>query len=255
MPYYPQKILTQSKVRPVWYPDRAMRRTVRLPGGVTLNAGQILYETLTTANATQTLTFSGATGGTFSLLYPNQIGFDLVGPVTYSGTAATMRANLQAALDNYFGPSQAVVSGSGPYTITYSGNLVSNQDIPLPIAQNNLTGGGATVTPAAGVTGAGGIGFYEPYTAGSALGTTYVVLEANTRTAADGTILDEHGGTGKQTAEAWLSGAFLAANLTGLDTTLVPSSGGMGTLGKFASGGWNTYPTLYAGSVVLVPGF
>lgn len=254
--FYPSKILTVSKIRSLIYPERSLRRTVRLPGGVTLAAGQVLYETLVAANAVQTITFGGTvSGGTFSLLFPAQNGYDVVGPVTYSGTAATMRTNLQTALDNYFGPSQAVVTGSGPYTITYSGSLVASMDIPLPNAVSALTGSSPTVTPATSVTGAGGIGFYEPYTAASGSGQTYVILEQNTRTAADGTIIDEHGSTGQQTTEALASGVYLASQLTGLDTTLFPADGTFGRMGKFQSGGWNTYPTLYTGSTVFIPGF
>jgi hypothetical protein len=256
MPFYPSKILTSSKIRSLWYPERTLRVPMRLPAGGSWLAGQIFYETLTQANATQTLTFSGATGGTFSLLFASQTGYDLVGPVTYSGTAATLKANLQAALDAYFGPSQCVVSGSGsPYTLTYSGNLVANMDVLLPVTASALTGGGATVTIAAGVTGSGGLSFFEPYTAGSASGQTYVILEENTRTSAQGTILDEHGDTGKQTTEGLGSGVFTASALIGADTTLFPSDGTFGRMGKFRSGGWNTYPTLYTGSTIFVPGF
>lgn len=254
--YYPNKILKVSKIRSLWYPERVTRRTARLAGGVTLSAGQILYETTAAANATQTITFGGTvTGGTFSLLFVAQNGYDVVGPITYSGTAATMRANLQAALDAYFGPSQAVVTGSGPYTITYSGNLVASLNVPTPVAVNALTGTSPTVTPAAGTTGSGGLGFWEAYTAASGNGTVYGILEQDTKTGPDGTIIDEHGSTGQQTVELLTSGAYLLSQITGADTTLFPSTGAYGRMGKFASGGWNTYPAYFTGSVLFVPGF
>lgn len=254
--FYPSKILTSSKLRSLWHPERSLRRAVRLPGGVDLSAGQIVYETTTQANATHTLTYGGSpSGGTFYLLYPGQTGYDKVGPIAYSGTAATQRANIQAALDAYFGPSQAVVTGTGPYTITYSGSLVTYLDIPVPQTVSALTGSSPTITAAAGVTGSGGLGFFEPYTAASGSGTVYGILEENTKTAADGTILDEHGSTGKQTAEILMSGTYLLSQVTGADTTLFPSDGTYGRMGKFSSGGWNSYPTYYTGSVLFIPGY
>ena len=262
--YYPQTILSSSKIKPVWYPERAARRPVKLPGGVNYPAGQLLYETLTAHNAVQTLTFGGTiTGGTVYLLFPNQMGYDRVPfnttGIVYNATAATLRANIQAAFDSYLGPSQAVVvsSGGGVFTITYSGNIVSSQDIAIPQVVNNLTGTNPTCVAAQTTQGLGGIGAYEPYVAGnpgSITAVSFAILEANTVTALNGDRLDQFGDTGEGTIDAFIGGYFLASQLVGLDTTLVPSNGTFGTLGKWASGGWNAYPTLYAGSVVLIPG-
>lgn len=260
--YYPQTILTSSKIKPVWYPERAARRPVRLPGGINYPAGQILYETLTAQNAVQTLTFGGTiTGGTITLLFPNQLGYDRVpqfNGIAYSATAATLRSNIQAAFDAYLGPSQVVVvsSGGGVFTITYSGSYVTNQDIAIPNVVNNLTGSSPTCVAAQTTQGLGGIGFYEPYVAGnpnSVTAVSFAVLEANTVTALNGDRLDQFGDTGEQTIDAFIGGYFLASQLTGLDTTLV-SNTTYGTLGKWISGGWNTYPTLYTGSVIFIPG-
>ena len=224
-------------------------------------------------NCVQQVTFGGTiTGGTVNLAFPGQQGLNLLSNtgVVYSATSSVMIANLQAAFDQYFGPGQTVVAlvSAGVYSITYSGNLVADTDIVTPTAINNLTGTSPTFVVAQTTQGLGGLGFYEPYVAGSNLGYSYAILEMNTRTSAGGNILDEHGDTGNQTAEAYISGYFSlsSANTTvsptgggilqlpGADTFLFPSTGSFGNFGKIVSGQWNTYPTLYPGTVVAIPG-
>lgn len=236
MPANPQVRLTSSKIKPI-DPERATTRAVRLPPGVNYSAGQVLEELATAAaNEVQTITFGGTvTGGTFTLLLPSTKGggFDSIGPITYSSTPATLAANIQAALDAYFGSGQVVVTGTGPFTLTYSGSEVASRDIALPTAINNLTGTSPTVTPATTTAGSPGPGVvFQAYSAGNAR----CVLEGNTRTDALGQVIDEFGAPAGLTAVAFTGGTFLESDLIGLDTTAVPNSGTPGPLGRRVGG-------------------
>lgn len=111
-----------------------------------------------------TLTIGGTpTGGTFTLKYKGKN----LSAVTWSATNATLLANLNAALDAYFGTGNCVAAagsltaGIGTITLTFSASL---QKLALtgtfgtPI--NNLTGTAPTVaiaetTPGVTATGRG----------------------------------------------------------------------------------------------------
>lgn len=236
MPVNPQVTLTSSKIKPI-DPEQATTRAVRLPAGVNYSAGQVLEELATAAqNEVQTITLGGTPdGGTFTLLVPatHGGGYDKIGPITWSGTGATLAANIQAALDTYYGSSQVVVTGTGPFTLTYSGSEVSSRDIALPTALNNLTGTSPTVTPATGTAGSPGPGVvFQAYASGNAR----CVLESNCRTNAKGELLDEFGSSTGITAVAFTRGTFLESDLVGLDTTAIPNSGTPGPLGRRVGG-------------------
>src|SRR6516225_4641887 len=131
MPLNPQVTFTSSKIRPL-NPEQARTISVRLPAGVTYSAGQVLEEVnIAAQNEVQTITLGGTpTGGSFTLVFPSARGsFDHAGPIGWSATGATMAANIQAALDALFGTSQVIVTGTGPFTLTYSGSEMSNRDI------------------------------------------------------------------------------------------------------------------------------
>lgn len=236
MPANPQVQLTSSKIKPI-DPEQATTRAVRLPPGVNYSAGQILEEVATAAaNEVQTITFGGTvTGGTFTLLLPSTKGggFDTIGPITWSGTGATLAANIQAALNAYFGSGQVVVTGTGPFTLTYSGSEVASRDVSLPTAINDLTGTSPTVTPAVGTAGSIGPGVvFQAYSAGNAR----AVLEGNVRTNAVGEVIDEFGSPSGQTTVAFTRGTFIESELIGLNTTAVPDSGTPGPLGRRVGG-------------------
>jgi hypothetical protein len=237
MPLTPTKTLTQDRCKPCQFPDTARTRSVRFPGGVSLKAGQVLGEVqVAAADEVQTITLGGTpNGGTFSLLYPAANGgsYDLVGPIAWNGTGATLAANIQAALDAHFGASQVVVTGTGPFTLTYSGSLVSKRDVPAPIAVNNLTGTTPTVTVATTTPGSVGlVGVMDAYNDGATNGlqVARAVLVAPIRTAPDGSLVDEFGSPAGHTAEVWVSGDFLCSDLLGLDAN------GVADLGKLISG-------------------
>lgn len=236
MPANPQVRLTSSKIKPI-DPEHATTRAVRLPAGVTYSAGQVLEELATAAqNEVQTLTFGGTvTGGTITLLVPATKGggFDAIGPITYSGTGATMAANIQAALDAYYGSGQVVVTGTGPFTLTYSGSEVSARDIALPTVLSALTGTDPTIAAATGTAGSPGPGVvFQAYASGNAR----CVLESNCRTNAKGELIDEFGAPAGLTAVAFTRGTFIESDLIGLNTTAIPDSGTPGPLGRRVGG-------------------
>lgn len=236
MPANPQVQLTSSKIKPI-DPEQATTRAVRLPAGVTYSAGQVLEELATAAqNEVQTLTYGGTpNGGSFTLLVPSTKGggYDQIGPIAWNGTGATQAALIQAALDAYYGSGQVVVTGTGPFTLTYSGSEVSSRDIALPIAINNLTGTSPTITPATGTAGSPGPGVvFQAYSAGNAR----CVLESNCRTNAKGELIDEFGAPAGLTAVAFTRGTFVESDLIGLNTTAVPDSGTPGPLGRRVGG-------------------
>ena len=241
MPFSPQKTLTSSKIKPARYPERAHTQTIRLAGGLTLFAGQVLEEVNTPAqSAVQTVTVTGSpTGGTFALGYPSvDGGFDVTTPIAEAASAASLQTALQAVL----GVNNVTVTGSagGPWTLTY-GNELENRALPLPsLVSNALTGGTApTVTFATTTPGSPGpVGYFQPY----AEGVARCVLESNTRTAVNGSVIDEFGATQNLTAVAFVSGEFNASDLIGLDATAIPSDGTPGTLGKLKSGAAITSP-------------
>jgi hypothetical protein len=200
-------------------------------------AGQVLGEVqVAAADEVQTITLGGTpNGGTFTLLYPAANGgsYDAAGPIAWNGTGSVLAANIQAALDALFGTGQVVVTGTGPFTLTYSGSQVAKRDLPQPIAVNNLTGTSPTVTPATTTQGSPGlVGTFDAYNDALSDGTQVAraVLAAPVRTAPDGTIIDEFGSPAGYTAEVWVSGDFLCSDLIGLDAN------GAADLGKLLSG-------------------
>lgn len=231
MPVAPTMTLTQSRLQPSRYPDRVSTRAIRLGSNVSFSAGQVLEEVTTdAANAVHTLTYGGTvSGGTFTLRYANGLGNITTAAIAYSGTAATQRANIQAALDAALGAGNTLVAGSGPYTVTYQGEL-ANRPISLPTATNNLTGTSPTITPTSTTTGATGSS-YQAYSSGAGL----CVLGTNVTTDLAGNILDQFGKAG-QTAFAFDGGYFYASQLLGVDTTAVPTDGTFGKLGKLLYG-------------------
>jgi hypothetical protein len=104
------------------------------------------------ANEVQTLTLSGATGGTFTLSFESQTTF----PIPYNATAA----QVQTALGNLsaIGSGNVAVSGSaagGPYTVEFKGSLAQTNVPQLTADSSALTPSGATLTPATTTPGSG----------------------------------------------------------------------------------------------------
>lgn len=139
-----------------------------LAGAVTISADAVASGA--GQNAVQTLAFTdgGSGAGTFTLTVEGVT----TPAVTYSGTAATLVANLNAALTAVLGASQVVASGSAVtgLPLTYSGPGYARRPAPLvtvnPSGLTGVTVAAANTTP--GVAPAAGDS--GEFTAGSLVG-------------------------------------------------------------------------------------
>src|SRR5207237_4754274 len=101
----------------------------------------------------QTLTFGNAiTAGTFTLTFNGLT----TGPITWSATADTLAANIQAALNALpnIGTNNTLVAGSGPFTISFQTGLGGSNVPTMTFNASGLTGGTITslATTTTGVT-------------------------------------------------------------------------------------------------------
>jgi hypothetical protein len=197
-------------------PGTEVTSVVQLPGNISLLAGTVLgIVTGTVANAVHRLTFGGTvTGGTFRLIY----GQEITGPITWSGTAATLVANVQAATDLLFGPGNTAVSGTGPYDVTFQ-NELAGRAIPIPTAVNALTGTSPTITPSLQTAGhPGGAGLANSYNDALSDGTQVArcLLRQDTATDFRGNVITDRPGT-YASAPVYTAGHFLCSDLIGLD--------------------------------------
>lgn len=196
---------------------------VRLPAQANWVKGTVLgYVTGTGSPVSEvhTLTVTSTPAGTFILNWSGPIGYQ-TGPITYSGTAGTMVANVQAALDALFGAGNTVVAGTSPYTITYAADL-ANKNIPIPSIISSLTGGSIAVTETA--VGHPGSGLAMPYDDAASDGrqTAKVILIADTKTDIAGQLITNIGVSQKTAAEVFTQGDFYCSDL--------PIGAGVGSL-------------------------
>lgn len=94
-------------------------------------------------NEVQTLTMTGTpTGGTYTLTYSGQT----TTAIAYNANAAAIQAAL-VALSN-IAPGDVVVTGTGPFTVTFGGTLGATNVAQLTASSASLTGGTSpTMTP------------------------------------------------------------------------------------------------------------
>lgn len=103
------------------------------------------------ANEVQTVTLTGATGGTFTLSYSSQT----TSALAYNASASAVQTALEG-LSN-LAPGDVAVSGSpgGPYTITFGGTLTGVDAATIVADASSLTGGGTPSIAVATSTGGG----------------------------------------------------------------------------------------------------
>ena len=203
------------------------KATVRLPALADWAKGTVLgfvTGTGSAVNEVQTITVTSTPSGTFRLQWTGPAQNYQTGAITYSGTAATMVANIQAALDTLFGAGNTLVAGTSPYTITFQGEL-SGKSIPLPTIISSLSGGSLAATE----TGIGhpGSGLAGPYddAASNGLQVARVILAEKTQTDIAGQLISNLPGPTKTSQWVYTMGDFLAADLTGLDANGVADLG------------------------------
>jgi hypothetical protein len=117
----------------------------------------------TLANEVQTITITGTpAGGTYRLAF-NGVA---TAALNHNADAATIQAAL-LALPNV-GPTDLAITGTGPWTVTYGGNLAGQNVAPITLDTNSLTGGTnptvviATTTQGGPTTGAATDGRQDP---------------------------------------------------------------------------------------------
>ncbi len=235
MPFAATMTLKNSKIKPCGNPGDARMISVRLPGGVNYLAGQVLEEVVggTATNAVHTLTFGGTvSGGSFTLTYITAYGPKATSAIAYNATAATLVANIQAALDALLGAGNTVVAGTGPFTITYQNDLGA-LPLAIPTATNNLTGTSPTITPSSTTTGQFPGSYHQALNAGVAK----CILEADEQTDMAGNRITEHGVASQDvTVPAWNRGEFTAYDASGVLQLPGLTSTAAGQLGKFIRG-------------------
>lgn len=202
---------------------------VRLPAQANWVKGTVLgfvTGTGSAASEVHTLTFGGTvSGGTFVLQWAGPVTYTS-GAITYSATAATMVANIQAALDALFGAGNTVVAGTGPYTVTFAADL-ANKNIPIPTVISSLTGTSPTLTPTETTVGHPGSGLAVPYNDASSDGRQVArcILIADTQTDIAGQLVTNIGSSQKTATEVFTQGDFYCSDLTGLDANGVADLG------------------------------
>jgi hypothetical protein len=96
----------------------------------------------------QTLTVNGTpTGGSFKLKFQGRT----TAAIAYNANAAAIQAALEA-LPN-IGAGNVAVAGTGPFTVTFQGNLAKKAVATMTLAVNALTGGTTPTVAIAKTTG------------------------------------------------------------------------------------------------------
>lgn len=115
--------------------------------------GTSFYDAMAGQDASQTVTVSNATGGTFTLTLDGQT----TSAIAYNASALTVQAALVAL--STIGPANAQVSGvdGGPYTVTFMGDLSRTNVSTMTASAASLTGSGHAVNVAVITTGIDGL--------------------------------------------------------------------------------------------------
>lgn len=111
------------------------RKSTSISGRVL--ARKVTSETLAAgANAVQTLTITGSpTGGTYKLRFNGQV----TSSIAFDANAAAIDSALEALTT--IGAGNIAVSGSGPFTLTFQGDLAGKEQPLVELDTNALTGG------------------------------------------------------------------------------------------------------------------
>ena len=225
----PVRTYVGQGLQPCIYPELARTDVGKfLPG--TYVAGQGLGQKtgLTAVNEVQTLTITGTpTGGTFRLTFN---GVE-TGHITFSTTAATLAANITAALEAPAEIGTGNVTTSASVTVpavTFQGALAGQEQPPLTFSRNDLTGGTdptatvAETTP--GQTAGGAWGAYDD-AASDGLQIAKAVLQYATVVTPNGKHYSGGSLTAHLSASFYIAGYFRTADLTGIDAAAVTDLG------------------------------
>jgi hypothetical protein len=224
MPLTPPTTLLLTNNLQARNPEDLRTKAVRLPGGVSLPAGQVLGEfTTVLRNEVQTLTINN-TGGTYRL----GVNGRFTTALAHNANAAT----IQAAMNALIGAGNVTVGGTGPFTFTFIGDY-SNRNVALLVLDAaSLTGGTASTLVKTTPGSAGQTGTMTAATGGASDGTQIAaaVLLSDVRTNARGMVIDQWGRETSHTVEVAYAGEFYTADLVGLTATFA------GHLGRLVDG-------------------
>ena len=199
--------------------------------GTTVNAGTLdlngaagALMSAAPVSAVQTITFGGTvTGGTFTLSFNGE----MTQPIAYSATAATLQANILAALVALpnIGAGNVAVSAASPWTVTFQGALANTaQNTMYPVVANaeNLTGTTPTVvvaTTTVGTTNAVTVNAGGTLTLDNTLGNLNTRLATTAPVALNGGTFNLLGNSGTATATTFTSGLTLASGNSTINVT------------------------------------
>lgn len=232
----PVRTYTGQGLQPCIYPELARTDAVKLATG-TYAAGTVIGQmsTLTAANDVQTITVTGTpTGGTFRLLFN---GVETAN-ITFSETAATLAANITAALEALPQIGSGNVTTSASVTVpavTFQGALAAQWQPLMTVSVNGLTGGTSPAATIAHTTPGRSAGsMWRAYDDGQSDGTNIAkaVLQYPYTVTPDGRHYNGTDASGKYdlNASAYIRGFFRTADLTGLDAA------GVADLGRIVEG-------------------
>lgn len=230
---------------PVRDPDKARRRSVKLPVSITYAKGTILGE-LTGNNEQQTLTGSGTiSGGTFDLTFGGQT----ASAIPFNVNAATLQTTLEG-LSTIGAGNIAVtggpITGAGVFTFTFQNDLGNTNVAQMTVNPAALTGGGtaAMATTVAGSAGTPGTYKKVVLTATDGSQRPRALLEVDCKTDGSGNIAfsttdlaGPHGET-FDSAPAFFSGNFDLADLPDITQGIIDAwPGSKIIMGSIANGG------------------
>lgn len=241
------QIASFSNVRliPVFDSEDAHQVNVALAPGV-YASGTVLGEITSAAvNDVQTIT-STLSGGSFKMILPLQGGPLITAAAAYNATGATYAANIQTALNNaiqtIYPTGSAVVTGTGPFVVTFSGGPLAGQNIPIMSIDNSLATGG-TATVAHTTPGIGPFGAKKAYASGNTDGSQvaiglleYPCVVDNAGNISIGAQLASEFGQTELVISMFYNGDFAAADLVGLDAAGLANMSGRLISGSITTG-------------------
>jgi hypothetical protein len=240
-------------LQPAQNPQLARTDAVAIAASQTIAAGTVLGE-VGNVNATSTITISaGTSGGTFKLTTTTAPTTAQTGAITWSGTNATLLANIQTALNAAYG-----TTGGNPNVVASAVSLTAGIGTILLTAQNAWSGqpiawtlqdsttGGSGTTVASTTTGVVPSGTFKAYSATATDGSQVPKCIAQCDMVTDSanppniTLGGQAGGgefgQTQLTAPVYTSGYFFTSDLVGLDTNAISLLGGHLVRGSAGSG-------------------
>ena len=203
-------------------PEFAIKGSGRLPGGVDLPAGTALgFPGIVRRDEVQTITLTGAVGSFGLRLDDNPSG-----PTPVTGLTSAI---IQAAYDRMIGRKMCVVTGAGPYTVTFAGEYGSTDVAMTLVDSTALTAGTVVVTET--TKGSPGPDEGLVFADGTVI-TARVLLTTSTKTDAKGAVDGEFGAANQFSVPFFTLCEVEAVNLPPLTRTVTIA----GQLGRIIRG-------------------